>query len=99
MKAIVKIGSKQYFVKENDEIFVELLPQEEGTKVTLDEVLSLDGKVGTPYVKGAKVTAKVLKNGKQKKIKVFKYKPKNNDKVTKGHRQPYTKLLIEKIEG
>lgn len=99
MKAIFKTGGKQYTVKENDEIFVEKLDVEPGKKVVFDEVLYVDGKVGTPTVKGAKVTAEVLKQGKKKKITVFRYKAKKKYRRTYGHRQPYTKLVIKKIEG
>ena len=67
------------------------------SEVVFDEVLYVDGKVGTPTVKGAKVVAKVLKHGKQKKILVFKYKPKKKYRKTQGHRQPYTKILIKSI--
>lgn len=97
MKAIFVTGGKQYMVEEGQEIYVEKLNQEVDAEVVFDEVLYVDGKVGTPTVKGAKVVAKVLKNGKQKKILVFKYKPKKKYRKTQGHRQPYTKLLIKSI--
>ena len=98
MKAIFVTGGKQYLVNENDEIFVEKLNVPAKEKVSFNEVLYVDGKVGNPYVKGATVTAEVLKHGKNKKIKVFKYKPKKKYRKTQGHRQPYTKLVIKKIE-
>lgn len=98
MKAIFVTGGKQYLVNENDEIFVEKLNVPANETVTFEEVLYVDGEIGNPYVKGAKVTAKVLKHGKNKKIKVFKYKPKKKYRKTQGHRQPYTKLVITKIE-
>lgn len=98
MKAIFITGGKQYLVSENDEIFVEKLDVEAGKQVEFDEVLYVDGKVGEPFVKGAKVVAEVLKQGKNKKIKVFKYKSKKKYRKTQGHRQPYTKLVIKKIE-
>ncbi len=98
MKAIFITGGKQYLVSENDEIFVEKLDVEAGKQVEFDEVLYVDGKVGEPFVKGAKVIAEVLKQGKNKKIKVFKYKSKKKYRKTQGHRQPYTKLVIKKIE-
>lgn len=98
MKAIFVTGGKQYLVSENDEIFVEKLNVPAKEKVTFNEVLYVDGKVGSPYVKGATVTAEVLKHGKNKKIRVFKYKPKKKYRKTQGHRQPYTKLVIKKIE-
>ena len=98
MKAIFVTGGKQYMVEEGQELYVEKLENEEGSEVVFDEVLYVDGKVGTPTVKGAKVVAKVLKHGKQKKIVVFKYKPKKKYRKTQGHRQPYTKIVIKSIE-
>ena len=101
MFAIIETGGKQYKVNEGDVIFVEKLNVEEGEKVTFDRVLAVsddDGiKVGAPTVKGAAVTANVVKNGKSKKIYVMTYKPKKNEKRKIGHRQPYTKVQIEKI--
>ena len=67
------------------------------SEIVFDEVLYVDGKVGTPTVKGAKVVCKILKQGKQKKVLVFKYKPKKKYRKTQGHRQPYTKLLVKSI--
>jgi len=98
MKAIIVTGCKQYLVSEGTELYVEKLDNEVNSQVVFDEVLYVDGKVGNPYVKGAKVTAEVLKHGKQKKLIVFKYKPKKKYRKTQGHRQPYTKLVIKKIE-
>ncbi len=97
MKAIFVTGGKQYMVEEGQELYVEKLDQEENSEIVFDEVLYVDGKIGTPTVKGAKVVAKVLKHGKQKKILVFKYKPKKKYRRTQGHRQPYTKILIKSI--
>jgi len=101
--AIIKTGGKQYKVAEGDVLFVEKLDAEEGASVTFEEVLAVsDGdnvKVGTPLVEGAKVTAKVEKNGKGKKIRVFKYKAKSNYRRRMGHRQPYTKVVVEKISA
>jgi ribosomal protein L21 len=103
MYAIVETGGKQYRVAEGDVITVERLPASEGDEVTLDRVLMIAGngevKVGTPLVAGAKVTATVVEVGKHPKILVFKYKPKKNYRRRKGHRQPYTRLKITKIEG
>ena len=103
MYAIIKTGGKQYKVAEGDVIYVEKLEGEAGAAVVFDEVLALvDGEkttFGKPFVAGAKVTAKVVKNGRAKKIVVFKYKSKKNEKKKIGHRQPYTKVQIEKIEG
>lgn len=98
MKAIFVTGGKQYLVTEGTELYVEKLNNEVNTEVVFDEVLYVDGHVGNPTVKGAKVTAEVLKHGKQKKIIVFKYKPKKKYRKTQGHRQPYTKIIIKKIE-
>lgn len=97
MKAIFITGGKQYIVEEGQELYIEKLPNEVDSEVVFEEVLYVDGKVGTPTVKGAKVTAKVLKHGKQKKVLVFKYKPKKKYRNTQGHRQPYTKILIKSI--
>ena len=102
MFAIFVTGGKQYKVSEGDVIFVEKLGLEEGEKVTFDKVLCVSGEsltVGTPYVEGATVVANVVKNGKSKKIDVIKYKAKKNEKKKIGHRQDYTKIQIEKIEG
>ena len=102
MYAIVETGGKQVKVTEGQTIYVEKLDVEVGDTVTLDKVLMIGGenvKVATPYVEGASATAKVAEHGKHKKIVVFKYKPKKNYKKKQGHRQPYTKLIIEKIEG
>ncbi len=98
MKAIFVTGGKQYLVSEGDTIYVEKLEGEAGASVSFDEVLFVDGVSGTPTVKGAKVTCEIVKQGKQKKILVFKYKPKKKYRLTQGHRQPYTKLVVKKIE-
>lgn len=98
MKAIIVTGGKQYLVTEGTELYVEKLNNEVNTEVVFNEVLYVDGKVGNPYVKGASVTAEVVKHGKQKKIVVFKYKPKKKYRKTQGHRQPYTKIVIKKID-
>ena len=101
--AIIETGGKQYKVIEQDIIFVEKLNVNEGDEIVFDQVVALssdDGfKVGTPVVAGAKVTAQVLKQGKNKKIYVLKYKSKKNEKKKIGHRQPYTKVQITKIEA
>ena len=103
MFAVVETGGKQYKVIEQDIIFVEKIEVAEGDEIVFDSVLALSDdngfKVGTPTVAGAKVTAKVLKNGKGKKIYVIKYKSKKNEKKKIGHRQPFTKVQIVKIEG
>ena len=101
MNAIIVTGGKQYKVAEGDVLFIEKLEAEAGETITFDQVLAVvDGensKFGTPVVEGATVTGKVLKNGKGKKITVFKYRPKKDSKSMQGHRQPYTKVQIEKI--
>ena len=98
MKAIIETGGKQYSVTEGKKLFIEKLDAEVGSKVTFDNVLMVDDKVGTPYVKGAKVTAEVVKNGKAKKILVYKYNAKKQYRKLQGHRQPYTQVEIKKIE-
>ncbi|NLJ85488.1 MAG: 50S ribosomal protein L21 [Firmicutes bacterium] len=102
MYAIVQTGGKQYKVREGDTIRVEKLPAEEGAEVTLDEVLMVVGdetKIGKPLITGASVTARVQRNAKARKIIVFKYKAKKNYRKKTGHRQPFTELVIEKINA
>lgn len=103
MYAIIKTGGKQYKVAEGDIITVEKLAAGEGEAVVFDQVLTVvndaDVKIGTPVVEGAKVTGKVEAQGKDKKILVFKYKAKSNYRKRQGHRQPFTKVVIEKIEA
>ena len=103
MYAVIETGGKQYKVTEQEIIFVEKLGAAEGDEVVFDSVVALSDnngfRVGAPTVDGVKVTAKVLKNGKNKKITVFKYKAKKNEKKKIGHRQPFTKVQIVKIEG
>ncbi len=97
MKAVFVTGGKQYYVAENDVIYVEKLDAKVGSTVKFDEVLFVDGKAGNPTVKGASVECKVEKQGKDKKIIVFKYRPKKKYRKKQGHRQPYTKLVVTKI--
>ena len=101
MKAVIVTGGKQYTVSEGDVLYVEKLGVEAEEVVKFDQVLAvLDGensKIGAPVVEGAAVEGKVVKNGKGKKITVFKYKAKKNEKKKIGHRQPYTKVEITKI--
>lgn len=102
MYAIIETGGKQVKVEVNETIFVEKLEANEGDTVTFDKVLLVSGdstKVGAPYVKGATVTAKVEKQGRGKKITIFKYKPKKHSASKMGHRQAYTKLTIEAINA
>ena len=101
MKAVIVTGGKQYTVSEGDVLYIEKLNAEAEETVRFDQVLAVvDGensKFGTPTVAGAVVEAKVVKNGKGKKIRVFKYRSKKDSKSLRGHRQPYTKVQIEKI--
>jgi len=103
MYAIIETGGKQLKVEVGQSIFVEKLEVEAGETVVFDKVLVVNNKttkVGTPYVEGAKVSAKVEKQGKEKKVIIFKYKAKKGSTRRKqGHRQPYTKLIIEAIEA
>ena len=101
MYAIIETGGKQLKVEEGQAIYVEKLDVEVGSKYTFDKVVAVENgglTLGTPYVEGAKVTCKVEKQGKEKKILIFKYKQKKGSTRRKqGHRQPYTKLTVEKI--
>ena len=101
MYAILVTGGKQYKVSEGDIINVEKLGVEDGASVTFSEVLAVGNgaelKVGTPYVDGASVTATVDKTGRQKKINIFKMKPKKGYRRRQGHRQPYTKVTVNAI--
>ena len=102
MYAIIEACGKQYKVTEGDVVFFEKLDAEEGKKVTFDKVILVSDdkkvEVGAPYVKGVKVEGKVLANGKGKKIVIYRYKAKKNERRTQGHRQPYTKVEITKIK-
>jgi large subunit ribosomal protein L21 len=103
MHAIIVTGGKQYKVTEGDVLYIEKLEAEAGEAITFDKVLAvLDGDnatFGTPVVEGASVEANVVKNGKGKKVLVFKYKPKKNYRRRQGHRQPYTKVEITKVNA
>lgn len=103
MYAIIETGGKQYQVNEGDTLFIEKLDVNADDTVTFDKVIVVNKdsgvNVGAPYVDGATVTAKVLKNGKAKKITVFTYKPKKGEKRKMGHRQPYTQVKIEAINA
>lgn len=98
MKAIFETGGKQYYAEEGTVLYVEKLDAEAGSEVVFDRVLMANGVVGRPYVNGASVKAKVLKHGKNKKIKVFKYNAKKNYHKTQGHRQPYTKIEVISVK-
>lgn len=98
MNAIIKVGGKQYRVTEGSEIFVEKLNANAKDTVKFDQVLMIDNKIGNPYLTDATVEGEVIKNGKNKKIIVYKYKQKSRaNRRTHGHRQPYTKIKITKI--
>ena len=99
--AIFETGGKQYRVKEGDEVYIEKLDLDDNIKVKFDKVLAVTGDddpiVGTPYIKGATVTGKVIKSGKAKKIIVYKMRRRKGYRRKQGHRQPYTKIQIDKI--
>ena len=101
MNAIIVTGGKQYTVAEGDVVYIEKLPVEAGETVKFDQVLAiLDGEkatFGAPVVEGASVEATIVKNGKGKKVRIFKYNPKKGYRKRQGHRQPYTKVEITKI--
>jgi len=103
MYAIIETGGKQYKVQEGDVIFIEKLAEDAGAQVTFDKVLAVSKEnevsFGNPLVSGANVVGKILDHGKSKKIIVFKYKPKKGYRRKQGHRQPYTKVQIEKINA
>ena len=102
MYAIIVTGGKQYKVEEGQAIFVEKLDAKQGDKVTFDKVILVSGddtKIGTPFVDGAAVEGTVEKQGKEKKVVTFKYKPKKHTHTKQGHRQPYTKVTVNKINA
>lgn len=103
MYAVIETGGKQYRVSVGDVIYVEKLGVEDGSDFSFDKVIAV-GKdegivLGSPYVEGASVSAKVVKSGKKKKITVFTYRPKKDSKRKMGHRQPYTKVEIKSIDA
>jgi len=101
--AVIETGGKQYRVAEGDVVFIEKLPVQAGDTVTFDRVLAVvdeeNSVFGSPVIEGATVTASVVKNGKSRKIRVFKMKPKKGYRRTQGHRQPYTKVQISAINA
>lgn len=103
MYAIMETGGKQYRVSQGDVLRVEKLEVQEGEVIELDQVLLVSDesgvKVGNPYVEGAKISLKVQGQGRAKKVIVFKYKPKKNYRRKHGHRQPYTEVVVESIQG
>ena len=98
MKAIIETGGKQYYVDLGSEIYVEKLDVESGKEVVCDKVLMVNGVAGKPYLTNVVVKGEVVKQGKQKKVVVFKFRQKNNYHKKQGHRQPYTKVRITSIE-
>lgn len=102
MYAIIKTGGKQLKVEKGQAIYVERLDAKAGDKVTFDEVVLVGGEktvIGTPVVEGASVTGTVEKQGREKKVVTFKYKPKKHQHTKQGHRQPYTKVVIDEINA
>ena len=97
MKAVIETGGKQYYVTEGTVLYIEKLEAEAGETVKFDKVLMANGTVGMPLVAGAYVEAEVVKNGKGKKIIVYKYNQKKKYRRKQGHRQPYTKVEVKKI--
>lgn len=101
MLAVIKTGGKQYLVNPGDKIKIEKLDEKEGKSVDFKDVLLVEKnnsiKLGMPFVKNARVTGKILKQARAKKVEIFKYKPKKRYKIKKGHRQPYTEVEISKI--
>ncbi len=97
MKAIIETGGKQYYVEEGSVIYVEKLDAEVGSTINFD-VLMIDGIVGRPYLENNTVEGEVVKHGRAKKIRIFKYNPKKKYRKTQGHRQSYTKIEIKKVK-
>lgn len=98
MKAVIETGGKQYYVEEGTVLYIEKLEKNAGDAITFDKVLMVNGVAGKPYLANATVTGEVVKNGKQKKVVIFKYTPKKKYRKKQGHRQPYTKVEIKSIE-
>lgn len=103
MYAIIETGGKQFKVQEGDILNIEKINANEGDKVEVSKILAVvkEGEmlIGKPYVEGAKTVLKVLEHGKNDKILIFKYKAKKKYRKTQGHRQPFTKVVVEKIEA
>ena len=99
MFAIIETGGKQIIVHKDDTIFIEKIEGTKGSKVTFDKILMIDKKLGKPYVKGASVTGVIEKQGKQKKIIVYRHNAKSTHKRKYGHRQPYTRVKISELKG
>lgn len=98
MKAVIETGGKQYYVEEGSELYIEKVDATAGSEIQFDKILMVDNQTGYPYLTNASVVGEIVKHGKNKKIKVFKYKPKKNYHKTQGHRQPYTKVVIKSIQ-
>lgn len=98
MKAVIETGGKQYYVEEGTVLYIEKLDKAAGEEITFDKVLMINGVPGKPYLSNVKVVGEIVKHGKQKKIIVFKYKPKKQYRRKQGHRQPYTKVIIKSIK-
>lgn len=99
MFAIFQTGGKQYKVQQGENIYVEKLDVEPGKTITFDEIMMVNDKIGTPFVTGANVVAKVVKHGRGEKIRIIKFKSKKHHMKRQGHRQPYTQLVIESIKA
>lgn len=99
MNAIIKTGGKQLIVKKDDVIFIEKIEGNEGDKVTFNEVLLMGDKIGNPFLTGATVTGIIEKQGKGKKIVVYRHNAKSTHKRKLGHRQPYTRVKITEMKG
>lgn len=98
MKAVIETGGKQYYIEEGTVLYIEKLEIPTGEKVGFDKVLMVNGVPGKPYLSNVTVEGEVLKHGKQKKIIVYKYRPKKKFRKKQGHRQPYTKVMIKSIK-
>ncbi len=99
MFAIFTTGNKQYKVQPNDVIYVDKLPNKENEEIKFDKVLMVDDKFGTPYLKDAEVVCEIIKHGKQKKLRIYKFKSQKHHLKRMGHRQQYTKLLVKAINA
>lgn len=99
MFAIFTTGNKQYKVQENDIIYVDKLPNKENEEIKFDKVLMIDDNFGTPFLNNASVVCEVIKHGKQKKIRIYKFKSQKHHLKRMGHRQQYTKLLVKAINS
>ena len=99
MKAVIEQGGKQYYVEEGTELYIEKVDIPSGETIVFDKVLMANGSIGRPYLRNTTVIGEVEKHGKQKKIVIYKYKPKKKYRKKQGHRQPYTKVIIKEIKS